>query len=59
MVIRAWWVDKMWERDPQVTPKRFDEQAYSQGAGRPLRIAYFTTDEWCGADGGRIMTDWG
>ena len=49
-VVRAWWVDKMWERDPHVTPKRFDEQAYSQGAGRPLRIAYFTTDEWCGND---------
>ena len=53
-VCKAWMVEKMWTRDPLVTPKPFDHHAYlhdrssltSSSDGRPLRVGYFLTDNW-------------
>lgn len=33
LVLRAWWVPRMWEKDPYVTPKPFDLQTYRKGRG--------------------------
>lgn len=55
-VCQAWMVEKMWTRDPLVTPKPFDHHTYLYGRssldaptaarGRPLRVGYFLTDNW-------------
>jgi fatty acid amide hydrolase len=44
-VMRAWLVPKLWEEeDPTVPRMPFDEEAYA--AKRPLRIAFYETDEF-------------
>lgn len=48
LMLKAWWVPKMWERDPFVVPLPFDDAAWrvGRGKGQTIRLGYFTTDGW-------------
>ncbi len=50
LVCQAWWVPKMWQRDPYVVPLPFDMATYAHGPQRPekkkVRLGWFTTDDW-------------
>jgi len=47
LVMRSWWVDKMYEKSPTTPPLPFCMDQYKSPA--PLRVGYFTFDGWCEA----------